>query len=232
MTGIQAELFALCDGKYGNFNAKLIPSIDRRRVIGVRTQELRGMAKRLHGTAQAEEFLHALPHEYFEENQLHAFLLEYERDYSALIAALDAFLPYVDNWATCDQMNPKSLGRNKEALLSKIREWLASGRCYTVRYAIGQLMRWYLDADFKPEYADMVAAVRSEEYYVRMMAAWYFATALAKQYDAVLPYFTERKLDAWTHNKAIQKAMESYRVSDEHKTALRRLKVKMKENID
>ena len=164
MTGIQAELFALCDGKYGDFNAKLIPSIDRRRVIGVRTQKLRAMAKRLHGTAQAEEFLHALPHEYFEENQLHAFLLEYERDYSALIAALDAFLPYVDNWATCDQMNPKSLGRNKEALLAKIREWLASGRCYTVRYAIGQLMRWYLDADFKPEYADMVAAVRSEEY--------------------------------------------------------------------
>lgn len=232
MTGIQAELFALCDGEYGDFNAKLIPNIDRRRVIGVRTPELRAMAKRLHGTAQAEEFLHALPHEYFEENQLHAFLLEYERDYSALIAALDAFLPYVDNWATCDQMNPKSLGRNKEALLAKIREWLASGRCYTVRYAIGQLMRWYLDADFKPEYADMVAAVRSEEYYVRMMAAWYFATALAKQYDAVLPYFTERKLDAWTHNKAIQKAVESYRVSDEHKTALRRLKVKMKENID
>lgn len=232
MTGIQAELFALCDGKYGDFNAKLIPSIDRRRVIGVRTQELRAMANRLHGTAQAEEFLHALPHEYFEENQLHAFLLEYERDYSALIAALDAFLPCVDNWATCDQMNPKSLGRNKEALLAKIREWLASGRCYTVRYAIGQLMRWYLDADFKPEYADMVAAVRSEEYYVRMMAAWYFATALAKQYDAVLSYFTERKLDAWTHNKAIQKAVESYRVSDEHKTALRRLKVKMKENID
>lgn len=232
MTGIQAELFALCDGEYGDFNAKLIPSIDRRHVIGVRTPELRAMAKRLHGTAQAEEFLHALPHEYFEENQLHAFLLEYERDYSALIAVLDAFLPYVDNWATCDQMNPKSLGRNKEALLAKIREWLASGRCYTVRYAIGQLMRWYLDADFKPEYADMVAAVRSEEYYVRMMAAWYFATALAKQYDAVLPYFTERKLDAWTHNKAIQKAVESYRVSDEHKTALRRLKVKMKENID
>ena len=232
MTGIQAELFALCDGKYGDFNAKLIPSIDRRHVIGVRTPELRAMAKRLHGTAQAEEFLHALPHEYFEENQLHAFLLEYEKDYSALIAALDAFLPCVDNWATCDQMNPKSLGRNKEALLAKIREWLASGRCYTVRYAIGQLMRWYLDADFKPEYADMVAAVRSEEYYVRMMAAWYFATALAKQYDAVLPYFTERKLDAWTHNKAIQKAVESYRVSDEHKTALRRLKVKMKENID
>ena len=232
MTGIQAELFALRDGEYGDFNAKLIPNIDRRRVIGVRTQELRAMAKRLHSTAQAEEFLHALPHEYFEENQLHAFLLEYERDYSALIAALDAFLPCVDNWATCDQMNPKSLGRNKEALLSKIREWLASGRCYTVRYAIGQLMRRYLDADFKPEYADMVAAVRSEEYYVRMMAAWYFATALAKQYDAVLPYFTERKLDAWTHNKAIQKAVESYRVSDEHKTALRRLKVKMKENID
>lgn len=232
MTGIQAELFALRDGEYGDFNAKLIPSIDRRRVIGVRTPELRAMAKRLHGTAQAEEFLHALPHEYFEENQLHAFLLEYEKDYSALIAALDAFLPCVDNWATCDQMNPKSLGRNKEALLAKIREWLASGRCYTMRYAIGQLMRWYLDADFKPEYADMVAAVRSEEYYVRMMAAWYFATALAKQYDAVLPYFTERKLDAWTHNKAIQKAVESYRVSDEHKTALRRLKVKMKENID
>ena len=232
MTGIQAELFALRDGEYGDFNAKLIPSIDRRRVIGVRTPELRAMAKRLHGTAQAEEFLHALPHEYFEENQLHAFLLEYEKDYSALIAALDAFLPCVDNWATCDQMNPKSLGRNKEALLAKIREWLASGRCYTVRYAIGQLMRRYLDADFKPEYADMVAAVRSEEYYVRMMAAWYFATALAKQYDAVLPYFTERKLDAWTHNKAIQKAVESYRVSDEHKTALRRLKVKMKENID
>lgn len=228
MTALQARLFALRDEEYRDFNARLVPNRDKAEFIGVRTPQLRALAKALRGTAEAEAFMRALPHEYFEENQLHAFLIEQIKDFDACLAALDAFLPYVDNWATCDQLNPKVLGRDKPRLLAKIRLWLESDEPYTLRYAIGGLMRWFLDKDYSPEYSDLVAGVESEEYYVRMMAAWYFATALAKQYDAVLPYFTERRLPAWTHNKAIQKAVESYRVGDEHKARLRELKIKEK----
>lgn len=226
MTDIQERLFALRDEAYKAFNSKLIPSVDPALVIGVRTPALRALAKELRGTEAAESFLRALPHKYFEENQLHAFLLEGVKDYDACIQALDEFLPFVDNWATCDQLSPKVLGKNKARLLAEIRRWIASTHVYTARFAIGQLMRWYLDEDFKTEYADMVCAVKSEEYYLRMMAAWYFATALAKQYELILPYIAEHRLDTWTHNKAIQKAVESYRVSLEHKAQLRALKIK------
>lgn len=227
MTELQKRLFALQDEKYREFNSKLVPGAGTA-FIGVRTPLLRALAKELYGTTEAEQFLRALPHEYFEENQLHAFLIEKIKDFDACVEALNAFLPYVDNWATCDQMNPKALAKDKVRLLCVIREWIKSGETYTVRYAIGQLMRLYLDADFSTEYADMVCAVESGEYYVRMMQAWYFATALAKHYDEVLPYIAERRLDPWTHNKAIQKAVESYRVSDEHKAQLRGLKIKEK----
>lgn len=226
MTDIQERLFALRDEAYKAFNSKLIPSVDPALVIGVRTPALRALAKELRGTEAAESFLRALPHKYFEENQLHAFLLEGVKDYDACIQALDEFLPFVDNWATCDQLSPKVLGKNKARLLAEIRRWIASTHVYTTRFAIGQLMHWYLDEDFKTEYADMVCAVKSEEYYLRMMAAWYFATALAKQYELILPYIAEHRLDTWTHNKAIQKAVESYRVSLEHKAQLRALKIK------
>lgn len=226
MTDIQERLFALRDEAYKAFNSKLIPSVDPALVIGVRTPALRALAKELRGTEAAESFLRALPHKYFEENQLHAFLLEGVKDYDACIQALDEFLPFVDNWATCDQLSPKVLGKNKARLLAEIRRWIASTHVYTTRFAIGQLMRWYLDEDFKTEYADMVCAVKSEEYYLRMMAAWYFAAALAKQYELILPYIAEHRLDTWTHNKAIQKAVESYRVSLEHKAQLRALKIK------
>lgn len=227
MTELQKRLFALQDEKYRDFNARLVPGV-KTAFIGVRTPPLRALAKELCGTAEAESFLRALPHEYFEENQLHAFLIEKIKDFDACVEALNAFLPYVDNWATCDQMNPKALAKNKARLLGVVREWIKCGETYTVRYAIGQLMRLYLDADFSTEYADMVCAVESGEYYVRMMQAWYFATGLAKHYDEILPYIAERRLDAWTHNKAIQKALESYRVSDEHKAQLRGLKIKEK----
>ncbi len=230
MTDIQARLFALADEKYRDFNAKLVPNVDNAAFIGVRTPALRQLAKELSGTAEREKFMAALPHEYFEENQLHAFFIEQIRDFDTCIAALEAFLPYVDNWATCDQMNPKVLGRDKARLLINVRAWLKSDKCCTVRYGIGQLMRWYLNEDYSDEYPRLVCSVESEEYYVRMMVAWFFATALAKQYDAVLPYFTAHRLNTWTHNKAIQKALESYRVSDEHKAQLRALKIKERKN--
>lgn len=230
MTALQERLFALRDEEYRDFNARLVPNRDKAAFIGVRTPQLRALAKSMRGTAEAETFLRALPHEYFEEDQLHAFLIEQIKDFDACLAALEAFLPCVDNWATCDQLNPKVLGRDKPRLLAAIRLWLESGETYTLRYAIGQLMRWFLDEDYSPEYSDLVAGVDSGEYYVRMMAAWYFATALAKQYDAVLPYFTERRLPTWTHNKAIQKAVESYRIGDEHKAQLRALRIKEKQN--
>ena len=226
MTEIQKRLFDLQDEGYRDFNGALIPTVERDKTIGVRTPELRKLAKELSGTKEAEDFLTSLPHEYFDENQLHAFLLERVKDYDACLAAVERFLPYVDNWATCDQLNPKVFKKHKGALLGKIREWIASGETYTARFGMGMLMAHYLEEDFRPEYLEWVASVRSEEYYIRMMQAWYFATALAKQYEAALPYIRERRLEPWTHNKAIQKAVESRRISEEQKTVLRSLKQK------
>ncbi|MBQ9134388.1 MAG: DNA alkylation repair protein [Clostridia bacterium] len=223
---IREKLFALADEKYKAFQSKLLPTVAPECVIGVRTPALRALAKEIAGTKEAEAFLGQLPHTYFEENNLHAFLLCRIRDFDSCIAAVDAFLPYVDNWATCDQMSPKALQKDLPALRAQAEKWMRSAHPYTVRFGIGMLMQYFLDAEFSDAYPRAVAAVRSEEYYVQMMQAWYFATALAKQYEAVLPYFTEGRMDAWVQNKAIQKAIESYRVPDAHKAHLRTLKRK------
>ena len=222
---ISEELFALQDTEYQVFQSKLMPTIPPETVIGVRTPLLRKLAKELAGTPQAEHFLQSLPHRYYEENNLHAFLIEKIRDYDTALAETERFLPYINNWATCDCFCPKVFAKHKEELLISIRRWLDSGKLYTVRYAIGMLMRYYLDEDFQPDYLAWVAGVHSEEYYLNMMRAWYFATALAKQPDAVLPWLTDRRLDVWTHNKTIQKAVESYRISPERKQQLRELRI-------
>ena len=223
---IRETLFSLREEKFAAFQARLIPNVAPERVIGVRTPALRKLAKTLRGSGQAEEFLKALPHEFFEENNLHAFLLCEMKDFEACVQAVEDFLPYVDNWATCDQMSPGVFRKNKQALLPHIRRWIASEQCYTRRFGIGMLMSHFLDGDFREEYLSLVSDIRSEEYYVNMMIAWYFATALAKQYEAALPYLENRRLDPWVHNKAIQKAVESFRVSDGHKTYLRTLKIR------
>lgn len=223
---VRAELFALQDAPYQAFTARLIPNIDPARIIGVRAPALRQLAKKFAGEPDAMDYTALLPHRYLEEDHLHASLIGNIRDYGALIAALDGFLPYVDNWAVCDSMRPKLFKKHPEPLPDDIRRWMGSDHPYTVRFGIGLLLSHYLDGHFRPEYAEWVAAVRSEEYYLNMMVAWYFATALAKQYDAVIPYLEEDRLPRWTHNKTIQKAVESYRISDEQKEFLHTLRRK------
>lgn len=222
---IQTELFRNQDVKYRDFQAKLLPTLNPQTIIGVRTPFLRAMAKSLCKENDFAEFLNALPHKYFDENQLHAFLISEIKDFALCIEELNRFLPFVDNWATCDQMSPKVFGKHKAELLEQAKIWLSSPEPYTVRFAVGMLMQYFLDEDFAPEYPKMVLTIRSEEYYVKMMVAWYFATALAKQYEAIIPFLEQQSLEPWTHNKAIQKALESYRISDEQKRYLRTLKV-------
>jgi 3-methyladenine DNA glycosylase AlkD len=224
--GIRAELFRLQDGGYRVFQCRLLPTVDPETVIGVRTPELRRLAKRLLRSGEADAFLRELPHGYFDENQLHAFILSELKDFVLCVEAVDRFLPFVDNWATCDQLSPKVFRKHRQALPESIRRWIASGETYAVRFGIGMLMEHFLDGDFDPKYPAAVAAIRSEEYYVRMMAAWYFATALAKRYDAALPWLEERRLDPWTHNRAIRKAIESNRISPERKEYLRGLRIR------
>lgn len=248
MDMIQKQLFGLQDKKYKDFQVKLIPNVDPETVIGVRTPELRKLAKELakglskepvKGNAKDTEtgtlkgraketkaFLAALPHRYFDENQLHAFIVSEIKDYDRCIVEVNKFLPYVDNWATCDQMSPKVFAKHKAELLKEIKCWLKSKETYTVRFAIGMLMQHFLDEDFDPAYPKLVAKIRSDEYYINMMIAWYFATALAKQYETTIPYIEQNKLDVWTHNKTIQKAVESYRITDEQKAYLKKLKRK------
>lgn len=223
---IRKRLFDLQDLKYRDFQCKLMPTVDPETVIGVRTPDMRKLAKEFSKTPETADFLKILPHTYYEENNLHGFLIETLEDYDQVIEAIDAFLPYVDNWATCDLMSPKVFKKHLPELYEKIRDWLKSGRTYTVRFGIEMLMSFYLDEHFQSEMLDLVAGVKSQEYYVNMMIAWYFATALAKQYDATLPVIQEQRLEKWTHNKAIQKATESYRISDEQKDYLRTLKRK------
>ncbi len=224
-TEIQKQLFALCDLKYKDFQCKLMPTVSPDTVIGVRTPELRKLAKDFAKTPEAMEFIKELPHRYYEENNLHGFIVETIKDYDTCIAATEAFLPYVDNWATCDLMSPKVFKKHLPELYEKIKVWLKSDLTYTVRFGIEMLMSFYLGDAFEPEMLRLVAEVSSDEYYVRMMVAWYFATALAKQYDATLPFFTNKVLEKWTHNKAIQKSIESNRISDETKEYLRTLKM-------
>lgn len=221
---IQVRLFELQDTEYRDFHARLMPTVDKEKVIGVRTPVLRKYAGELSGQPEAQEFLKALPHTYYEENNLHGFLLEKIKDYDTCMGEMKKFLPYIDNWATCDGVAPKVFGRHKEELIKEIPGWLESGRTYVIRFGVNMLMRFFLDEDFKPEYAEKVAAIRSEEYYVKMVVAWYFATALAKQYDAVIPFLEERRLENWTHQKTIQKARESYRISPAQKEYLKTLK--------
>ena len=226
---IRVKLKKLQDVKYREMQIRIIPTVKPESIIGVRTPALRQMAKQYAQDERVGVFLKDLPHQYFEENQLHAFILSGMKDYGACLEELNRFLPYVDNWATCDQMSPKVFRKHREELLNSIREWIGSKETYTVRFGIGMLMEHYLDGDFDPAYPEMAAGVRSGEYYVNMMIAWYFATALAKQYDAVLPYIEQHRLDDWTHNKAIQKAIESYRITPEQKDYLRTLKTTGKE---
>lgn len=246
-TEIQRELFRNQDEKYRYFQAKLLPTVDSRTVIGVRTPPLRAFARRLYKEQDRDEdkesdfsdFLHDLPHKYFDENQLHAFLIAEIKDFDLCMAEVNRFLPFVDNWATCDQMSPKVFGKHKEELLTQIKIWLLpeqayTDKAYTVRFAVGMLMRHFLDEDFDVNYPKLVLQINLERYpedcpegyYVKMMVAWYFATALARQYQAVLPFLENGSLEKWTHNKAIQKACESYRISDEQKKYLRTLKIK------
>lgn len=225
-TMVQARLFELQDLKYKEFQCKLMPTVNPDTVIGVRTPELRKFAREFAKTPQAAEFLKILPHTYYEENNLQGFLIERIKYYDSAIAAVEAFLPYIDNWATCDSISPKIFKKHLPELYKNINVWLKSSHTYTVRFGIGMLMSFYLDEDFKPEMLELVAGVRSQEYYINMMIAWYFATALAKQYDAALPFLQEQRLEKWTHNKTIQKAIESYRINDDVKTYLRTLKAK------
>ena len=222
---IVAELFRMQDSDYALLQKKIIPTVAADRIIGVRTPALRTLAKSLYKDNDIEAFLSCVPHQYFDENQLHAFVISLEKDFDKCIAEVETFLPFIDNWATCDQLSPKAFKKEPENLLPYIHTWIKSDRTYTIRFAIGMLMQHFLGESFETKYADMVANVRSDKYYVNMMIAWYFATALAKQYELVLPYLEEKKLDCRVHNKAIQKSIESYRIPDEQKAYLKTLKV-------
>ena len=222
---IQKELFEMQDEGYRAFHSKLIPNIAPERIIGVRTPQLRSYAKQFAKRQEAAVFLQQLPHTYYEENNLHAFLIEQIKDYDACVASWNRFLPYVDNWATCDMPMPKVFKKHLPELLRQIRQWMDSGETYTVRFGIGMLMRLYLEPEtFSPEYPGWVAQVHSDEYYINMMVAWYFATALAKQWKTVISYIEERRLSQWCHNKSIQKAVESNRITPEQKDYLRGLR--------
>ena len=218
------SLYALQDTAYGDFNAKLIPNISKDCFIGIRTPILRKMAKDMVKSGQYKDFISCLPHQYFEENQLHAFILSEIKDFDFVITETDRFLPYINNWATCDQLSPHVFKKNLDTVYEYVLKWIKSKDIYGVRFAIKTLMQYWLDDKFNEKYADMVANINSKEYYINMMRAWYFATAAAKQYDKILPYFKRGQIDEWTRLRAIQKALESFRVSDAHKKELRALK--------
>jgi len=222
---IQERLFELQDNTYADFQSRLTPGIPRECFIGVRVPLVRKLAKELSKDVEAKEFIQKLPHQYYDEDMLHGLLLSEIKNYDECIKAVDEFLPYVNNWAVCDIISPKVFKKNKERLIKKIVKWTKSKETYTIRFGIEMLMSHFLDEDFKPEYLDIPAAVRSDEYYVKMMQAWFFATALAKQWDSTVPYLQNNSLDDWTHNKTIQKARESYRITEEQKNYLLSLKI-------
>lgn len=224
MIDIKAELLKQQDIKYRDFQGSLIPNVERERIIGVRTRILRAIAAVLYKENAADSFISALPHYYFEENQIHAFIISFERDFEKCIALVEEFLPYIDNWATCDQLIPISFKQHKKELLPYIEKWIKSDHTYTVRFGIVCLMKYFLDECFDEKYPKLVSEIKSDEYYVKMAVAWYFATALAKQYDAVLPFIAEGRLDKQTHNKTIQKAQESFMISNDKKAVLKGFK--------
>ena len=226
MKKITDHLNELKDEEYKGFQSQLIPTVDEVKVIGVRTPALRTYAKELIKAGEYDAFLNELPHEYFDENQLHSMILSELKGYDDAINYTQSFLQYIDNWATCDQLSPKSFKKNKDRLLPCIQEWIQSDKVYTIRFGIKMLMQHFLDDDYDPKYPEMVAGVRSDEYYVNMMIAWYFATALSKQYELALPYLKEQRLSPWVHNKAIQKSVESYRISEEQKVRLKALTIR------
>ncbi len=224
MTPLQKKLFSMQDVSYRDFTAKLIPNIPKETVIGIRTPHLRAFSKKFYKEGKYRTFLEELPHSYYEENNLHAFLIEEVQDFEEALALTERFLPYMDNWATCDSFLPKAFRKNPEKLTDKIKEWMASSHPFTVRYAISLYLRLFLDERFSPHHLREVAEVKSEEYYVNMMVAWYFATAIAKKEAETLPYLEEKRLSPWIHKKTIQKAVESYRIRPSLKEYLKTLK--------
>ncbi len=219
--GVYEMLLAVKDDKYKEFQAKLVPNIPSDSIIGVRSPAMRQVAKEVFKSPEKEAFLNELPHKYYEENLVHFFVIEQIKDFDECVREVEKLLPYVDCWPVSDQATPKSFKKNHEKLLPYIKKWIASDHVYTARFGMRMLMNEYLGADFKEEYLELVASKKGEDYYLKMMVAWYFATALAKQYDAAVKYIEERKLDEWVHRKAIQKAVESFRVTDEHKEYLK-----------
>ena len=226
---IQKELFSLQDKEYMKFLSKLTPNVSEDTIIGVRIPEIRKLAKKLVKNNEYEDFLKELPHKYYDENLLHGAIISEIKDFDNCIELLDNFLPFVDNWAVCDTISPKIFKKYKKELIEKIKEWSQSDKTYTCRFGVEMLMTHFLDEDFKKEYLEMVADIHSEEYYVKMVVAWFFATALAKQWDYAVIYLEDNRLDVWVHNKTIQKARESLRISLEKKEHLKKLK-KGKEN--
>lgn len=222
---LQERLLSLRDEAYAAFQRRLLPTVAGDKIIGVRTPALRALVKEIRGTQEAEGFMQQLPHDTFEENNLHAFLLEGIGDFDEALRRVEAFLPYIDNWATCDQLRPRAFKKEPDQLLAAIQRYLKDDRPYVIRFGVEMLMCHFMDERFENRFLSWVADMRSEEYYVNMMIAWYFATALTKQYEAALPYIRQRKLEKWTHNKAIQKAIESRQIPAEHKALLRTLKV-------
>ena len=225
---IQQQLFELQDLKYRDFHAKLVPGMNVNDIIGVRTPELRKFAKQLAKDERVGDFLAVLPHRYLDEMNLHGFIISELKDYNECLEEIERFLPYVNNWATCDLLSPKAFKqkKNRVRLIEDIKRWMASDEPFIIRFGIEMLMSFYLDEDFKPEYLKWVSDIRHEHYYVKMMVAWYFATALAKQWESTLPYIVESTLEKWTHNKAIQKAVDSYRITPEQKELLKSYRVK------
>lgn len=221
---IKESLLALQDPQNAVFQAKLTPGIPAESFLGTRVPEIRKLEKQIRNTAESEVFLNTLPHEYYDENLLHSVMISNMKDYNAVIDAIENFLPYVDNWAVCDTLRPVIFKKKKEGLMEKIQGWIKSEETYTIRFGIDMLMTYYLDQDFLTKYLELPASVHSEEYYVNMMIAWYYATALAKQWESTISYLEEKRLDLWVHNKTIQKACESYRITDEQKAYLRTLK--------
>ncbi len=222
---VKERLFDLQDKKYRDFHSSLMPTVDKDKIIGVRVPELRKLAKELYKNGTGEEFIKNLPHTYYEEDNIHAFIVEQIKDFEVCLHETERFLPYIDNWATCDMFSPKVFAKNIDIIYSKSLEWIALDKTYTIRYGIGILMRYFLDENFNEDVLKIVSEIKSTEYYVNMMIAWFFATALTKQYDSAIKYVENKRLDAWVHNKTIQKSIESNRISKNTKNYLRTLKI-------
>lgn len=222
---VRDRLFALQDEKYRDFHSALMPTVDKDKIIGVRVPELRKLSKELYKNGVGNEFIKNLPHDFYEEDNIHAFIVEQINDFDVCLAETERFLPFIDNWATCDMFSPKVFSKHTDIIYNKSLEWISSDKTYTVRYGIGMLMRYFLDENFNENILKIVSELKSDEYYVNMMIAWFFATALAKQYDSAIKYIKDKRLETWVHNKTIQKSIESNRISNETKNYLRTLKL-------